>query len=356
MTFRQKLVAIGLLALGFMGTRAILAQSTPATDSITGERRIKIVDALARKLNQSYVFPETAKQMDSALRKRLETGEYEKVTSGQAFADALTRHLQEISRDKHLRVRFSTEPLPERKPEADAAERERLRKFGEAVNFGFEKVEKLPGNIGYIELRGFFPLQDVGAEKAAAEAMNKVADTDALIFDLRRNGGGSPIMVRLVCSYLFGEKPVHLNSLYSRERDHTEEFWTLKELPGKRYLDKDVFVLTSSRTFSGAEEFSYNLQNLKRATIVGETTGGGAHPGGVHRLDENFSVFVPTGRAINPITKTNWEGKGVKPEVEVSAESALRTAQELALKRLIAKTTDPIKAAEYTKALAALIP
>ena len=349
------------LAIGaglFLATQALLAQNpeSKASVEITTERRIKIIDAVVKKLNDSYVFPETAKKMEDSVRARVKAGEYEKITNGQAFAESLTRHLQEISRDKHLRVRFSAEPLPDHRPATklpSAEERDRMRKWAESVNYGFEKVEKLPGNIGYIDLRGFLQ-PDEAAGRAVSEAMNKVADSDALIFDLRQNGGGSPEMVRLVCSYLFDSTPVHLNSLYWREGDRTDEFWTLKEVPGKRFLGKDVYVLTSKRTFSGAEEFSYNLQNLKRATIVGETTGGGAHPGGVHRLDENFSVFIPTGRAINPITKTNWEGKGVKPEVEVSAESALKTAQELAIKRLLAKTTDSARSAELLKILESL--
>jgi hypothetical protein len=340
----------------FLATRALLAQNpeTKAPAEFTSERRIKIIEAVVKKLNDSYVFPETAKKIEDSVRARVKAGEYEKIANGQAFAESLTRHLQEVSHDKHLRIRYSAEPLAERRPgPPPAEEREKMRKWAESVNYGFEKVEKLPGNIGYIDLRGFLQ-PDEAAGKAVADAMNKVADSDALIFDLRQNGGGSPEMVRLVCSYLFDSTPVHLNSLYWREGNRTDEFWTLKDVPGKRFLGKDVYVLTSKRTFSGAEEFSYNLQNLKRATIVGETTGGGAHPGGVHRLDENFSVFIPTGRAINPITKTNWEGKGVKPEVEVSAESALKTAQELAIKRLLSKTSDSARSAELLKVLQSL--
>ncbi|MCA1614166.1 MAG: peptidase, partial [Acidobacteria bacterium] len=155
----------------------------------------------------------------------------------------------------------------------------------------------------------------------------------------------------LICSYLFGPEPVHLNSLYWREGNRTEEFWTRKEVAGKRYLNKDVYVLTSNRTFSGAEEFSYNLKNLKRATIVGETTGGGAHPGGGHRVGEHFMMFVPTGRAISPITKTNWEGTGVKPDIEVPAEQALTVARLSAVKKQHAN----IKEAELKAAVQAEI-
>jgi C-terminal processing protease CtpA/Prc len=135
-------------------------------------------------------------------------------------------------------------------------------------------------------------------------------------------------MVAHVTSFLFSKK-THLNNLWTRRTNETREFWT-RDVPGNRLGDdKPVFVLTSKRTFSGAEEFSYNLKNLKRATIVGETTGGGAHPVSGHKIDEHFTIGVPFARAINPISKTNWEGTGVAPDVKVPASEALATAQKL---------------------------
>jgi C-terminal processing protease CtpA/Prc len=160
--------------------------------------------------------------------------------------------------------------------------------------------------------------------------MGFLANTDALIVDLRRNGGGRPEMVALLSSYLFDER-THLNDLYWREGNRTDEFWTNATVAGPRYGGKKpVFVLTSKRTFSGAEEFAYNLKALKRATIVGETSGGGAHPGDMQKIADGFAMFVPTGRAINPVTKTNWEGVGVEPDVVVPADQALDKAKELA--------------------------
>jgi len=172
----------------------------------------------------------------------------------------------------------------------------------------------------------------------ATAAMNFIANSDALIIDLRDNGGGAPQMVAFVCSSLFSQR-THLNDLWTRRTNSTEEFWTSPDVPGKKLPDdKPVFVLTSRRTFSGAEEFTYNLKNLKRATIVGETTGGGAHPVSGQRIDEHFIIGVPFARAINPITKTNWEGTGIEPDVKVRAAEALSTAQKLAAERLTPRT------------------
>jgi C-terminal processing protease CtpA/Prc len=335
------LAAISLLCLHALASAQPGPQQQPPDLTIDAATRKQVIDSALKRLNDAYVFPETAQAMEKAVRDRAARGEYDQITSARAFAEKLTSDLQAVSKDKHLRVRYSNQPIPVRPAgprEPSAEEREEFRREMAWINSGFDRVERLPGNIGYIEFRGFTDAE-LGADTVAA-AMNFVANTDALIIDLRRNGGGSPQMVALICSYLFGAEPVHLNSLYWREGNRTEEFWTRKEVAGKRYLGKDVYVLTSNRTFSGAEEFSYNLKNLKRATIVGETTGGGAHPGGFNRLHEHFGMFVPTGRAISPVTKTNWEGTGVKPDVEVPADQALHVARLAALKKQHANAKD----------------
>lgn len=302
--------------------------------------RTQVIDELLKQLNEGYVFPEIAKQMETAVRARQKNNEYDNLTSAKEFTKKLTDDLQAVSRDKHLRVNYSIQPIPVRQErgEPTAAEKAEFATYMKRINYGFEKVERLRGNIGYIDFRGFFDPEG-GAETVAA-AMNFVNNTDALIFDLRQNGGGDPAMVALICSYLFGDKPVHLNDLYFREGNKTEEFWTKATVAGKKYGDKDVYILTSNRTFSGAEEFANNLKVLKRATIIGETTGGGANPGGSVRLNEHFQVFVPGGRAINPITKTNWEGTGVEPDVKVPKDQALHAAQLAALNKSLANTKD----------------
>ena len=331
-----------ILAVALLSGVAQAQQPELPDLTIDATVRTQVIDGMLKRLDESYVFPDVAKKMEQSIRERVSKKEYDQITSAKEFVTKLTNDLQEVSHDKHLRVRYSYNPLPElngprREPTAEERE-ERKREFT-WMNHGFSKVERLRGNIGYIEFFNFLDA-DLGADTVAA-AMNFISGTDALIIDLRNNGGGNPEMVALVCSYLFGPEPVHLNDLYWREGNRTEQFWTRKEVAGKRYLNKDVYILTSKRTFSAAEEFTYNLKNLKRATIVGETTGGGAHPGGGFRLNEHFGMFVPTGRAISPITKTNWEGTGVTPDIDVPADQALVVARLTALKKSLPTVQNP---------------
>lgn len=319
---RPLFAAVAVLAF----STAALAQDRKALPDtpVDAATRTQVIDQALDALRKSYVFPEVATKMAADVRARQARGEYDALTQSHAFAQALTGHLQGVSRDKHLRVRYGGP--------GGAGVQGGVPQRPRPANEGFEKVETLPGNIGYVEVRTFMG-GDAWDEKAA-EAMDQLAGTEALIVDLRRNGGGSPHRVAALSSYLF-DQPTHLNSLYWREGDRTDDFWTAKEVKGRRFGQaKPVFVLTSKRTFSGAEEFAYNLKNLKRATIVGETTGGGAHPGELRRLPGDFNMFVPTGRAISPVTKTNWEGTGVVPHVAVPADEALERAKALALKAL----------------------
>jgi hypothetical protein len=315
---------------------------TSTTDlnfKIDAATRARVIDAAIANLNESYVFPETAKKMEDAVRARQKKGEYDSISDGDDFAKKLTENFQEVSHDKHLRVNFSAAKMPEMPdgpPPADAVAQ--YHKQMERMNCGFNKVEILSGNVGYLKF-DFFADPDVCGPTAVA-AMNFLANVDAIIFDLRQNGGGDPKMVALVSTYLF-DKRTHLNDLWTRKGDSTDQYWTLPYVSGKRLDGKPAFVLTSKDTFSGAEEFTYNLKNLKRATIVGETTGGGAHPVAGHRIDDHFMIGVPFARAINPVSKTNWEGTGVEPDVKVPAADALTTAQKRAAEKSAAEKPAP---------------
>jgi hypothetical protein len=340
---RALVAALALLLLPGAGASAQMIQVGPPVDRpVSASTRSAVVRGIVDALRGDYVFPDIGTTMAASLEAGLAADRWRGLDSSIAFAESLTAQLQTISRDKHLRVVYREEAIPERAEagEPTPAERERFVRDMAARNFGFERVERLPGNIGYMDLRGFND-PGAGADEVAVAAMNFLANCDALIVDLRKNGGGHPEMVALLSTYLFPEGArVHLNDLYFRPADETTQFWTLPSVPGKRLAGKDVYILTSKYTFSAAEEFTYNLKNLERATIVGETTGGGAHPGGMVRLGDHFAMFCPTGRAINPISRTNWEGTGVAPDLACSAEEALSLARVTALERLLAKAQD----------------
>jgi hypothetical protein len=320
--------------VGF-GIRAI-PPGTPIsglTFKIDAATRTRVIDGAIAQLNEFYVFPETAKKIEEAVRARQKHGEYDTISDGNTFAAKVTDDFQRVSHDKHLSVNFDPAKIPDRHsntapgPEEIAQHHRQL----ELMNCGFEKAEHLSGNIGYLKFNIFADPEVCGP--TAVAAMNFLANVDAIIFDLRENGGGDPKMIALISTYLFDE-PTHLNDLWERKDNSTHQYWTLPYVPGKRLGGKPVYVLMSKDTFSGAEEFSYNLKNLKRSTLVGETTGGGAHPVAGHRIDDHFMISVPFARAINPISKTNWEGNGVEPDVKVDASQAFEVATKLATERI----------------------
>jgi hypothetical protein len=315
------------------GLRALPPGVVPVNVTLDAAMRKRVIDGINADLAEFYIDAVVAKQMQEAVQARQKAGEYDSITDGDAFAARLTKDLRAVSHDKHLGVNFSPFKMPDRKapsPE-DITQMHQQMKHN---NCAFKKVEVLPGNIGYVKFDGFMAA-DVCAPTVVA-AMSFVAHTDAVIFDLRDNGGGDPAMVTFIATFLF-DKPTHLNDLYNRKEDSTQQFWTLSYVPGERMPKQPIFVLTSKRTFSGAEEFTYDLKNQKRATVVGETTGGGAHPVGGHPVADYFMVGVPFAKAINPVSKTDWEGTGVEPDVKVSAADALATAEKLAAETIQAE-------------------
>jgi len=303
-------------------------------------RRQKTIDAISDRLTEYYVYPDIAAKMIQAVRDHQQHGDYKSIVDGNEFADALTRDLRAVSQDRHLSVGYDPYTLPGESGVLDVphqpnpADEARFRTMMEHDNCTFSKVEILDHNIGYIKF-GAFPDPDVCGPTVVA-AMNFVAHADALIFDLRENHGGNPDMVDFMVSYLFRE-PTHINDLTNRHDNETHQYWTLPWIPGPRFVEQPVYVLTSRQTFSGGEEFTFDLKTQKRATIVGETTGGGAHPMRGMPAGDHFTIGVPFGRPINPVTKGDWEGKGVEPDVKVSAADALTTAEELAAEKLATK-------------------
>jgi hypothetical protein len=301
-------------------------------------KRTTVLERLITSLNQYYVFPNKAQIMETELRAREQRGEYAQITSAEEFANSLTKDLQRVTNDRHILVIHSEAMLPPQEvlenetptPESLAEERK--------LNFGIERAELLPFNIGYLDVRAFGSPQ--GADEKFGAAMSLLGDTDALIIDLRFNRGGDPATVALLASTFFHER-THLNDIYSRGTDKTTQYWTSNTVAGPKYgSTKKVYLLVSHDTFSAGEDFAYALKNLKRATLVGASTGGGAHPGSARRLTDHFAAIVPSGRSLSPITLTNWEGVGVLPDVVVDPKHALEKAQSLILAEKLAAETD----------------
>ena len=309
-----------------------------------------IVDEVSKLLEENYIFPETSKKLETHLRTRLKNGDYDKLGGSREFAEAVSQDLLAVGKDKHMGFAYAPERaadirrLESRSEDEAKAARERRLAVMRSDNFGFRKVERLPGNIGYLDFRFFGSADEAGPTMIAA--MNFLAYCDAVIVDLRQNGGGDTTGIQLLCSYFFSEMK-HLNDIRYRDEAKDENYWTLPYVPGPKPVNADLYILTSSRTFSGAEEFSYNMKNLKRGTIVGETTGGGAHPTDAKIVQNDFILRVPFARAVNPYSKTNWEGTGVAPDVQVQAAEAFDRAYRMAVEKLAAKAADPMQKAQY---------
>ena len=288
-----------------------------------------VIDETARLLTDNYVFPEIAEQLAALLRRRLAERAYD-VDGAEELAGLVTADLQSVNDDKHLRLKHHDVPIS---PEQGAATLESIRRDFDTSLGGAPRVELLDGGVAVVELAPMlFPL-DWAAEPLSA-ALTLASRAQALIVDLRNNRGGDPDTVAFVCSYLLNKR-THLNTMYWRRSERTEQSWSLPHVPGARFGgSKPLYVLSSDSTFSAAEELAYDLQQLGRAVIVGERTRGGAHPCKGWTVHPHLEATIPTGRAINPVSGTNWEGAGVQPDVPCAAADALDRAHALALARL----------------------
>ncbi|MFL6200878.1 MAG: S41 family peptidase [Thermoanaerobaculia bacterium] len=313
-----------------------LAASPEVPPAIDAQDRAAIIDDIAAALRNTYVFPDVAQRMEEQVRRQLRSGAYDRLGTLEIFAHKLTEDLRSVSHDLHLAVMWAPEPPAPETEEPSAEELATMRRD----NYGFRRVERLAGNVGYLKLDSF-ERADLAGDTAVA-AMGFLAGSDALIVDLRDNGGGDPTLIQLIASYLVSSEPIHFSSFYIRKGDKTRQFWTHAWVPGTRLPAVPVFILTSGRTFSAAEDLAYSLQSLKRATIVGETTGGGAHPVENYQV-KGYPVLLrlPYGRSVNPVTGTDWEGTGVEPDIAAAAPDALAVAYVRALDAVAAKITDP---------------
>lgn len=303
-----------------------------------------VVERVLELIRDHYVLPDVGERMIA----RVGGLDYSGAGSPAELASRLTADLRAVSHDQHLSIVHHDEPQPDRParrwgPDDAAA----MRAIAATRNFGFERVERLAGNVGYIDLRAVMP-PEVAGESAAA-AMRLVAETHALVLDLRRNGGGHPAMVALLCSYLMGPDPVLLNVFESRDDDLVRQSWTVPFVPGPRYLQRPVYVLIGPITMSGGEELAYNLKHHRRALTVGERTSGAAHLTQAYRVDAHFTAMVPFGRPVHPVTGTSWEGTGVVPDIDAPADDALVVAHDAALEDVL-KSLDESPASRALRA------
>jgi hypothetical protein len=305
----------------------ILAYATAAhaqTTVMPLKTKTEVVENIAKNLKDVYIFPDTAIEMSDYIRHQLKARAYDTIKTPSVFASKLTADLRSVYPDGHLSIEYSKPSVtgsPKADPEGISARRLKFRK---TVNFGFEKAEVLQGNIGYIKINGFFS-PDSATKTMVKAALRFISNSDALIIDLRDNMGGDPGTVSYLCSFFFAGK-VHLNDLYNRKEHSTTAYWTTPDTILNALKNIPVYILTSHRTFSAGEELTYDLQTQKRTIVIGETTGGGAHPVSPNDAGNGFIANIPFARAINPITKTNWEKTGVIPDIKAPADSALNIA------------------------------
>jgi hypothetical protein len=334
---RAKLPALRIAVWLVVGAIAASAGAQTEDRPLAEGERSAVVESLAEQLVRNYVFPDVAERMAKTIRQRQASKAYDGIEGGREFAQTLTRELREICKDQHLGVQFFPQGIPydsEKAPDPqDIAD---FRQAGARSNYQFRKVERLDGGVGLLQVDGFYPAEWIA--ETAAGAMAFLANSDAIILDLRQNSGGQSGGT-LLCSYFFKEE-THLSDHFNRPENFTKQTWTYPVAGAERFADKDLYFLTSKRTFSAPEALAYDLQALKRATIVGETTGGGAHPTTIYRVTEHFSAGIPFATGINAVTKTDYEGTGVKPNVEAPAEQALLTAHVLALRKLLDRYKD----------------
>ncbi|WP_226644696.1 S41 family peptidase [Microbulbifer variabilis] len=314
--------------------------SFPTTFS--AEQKKTLVDTVEREISRQYILQENIPATREGLQKASESEAMKQARTPKRVAEVLSKVLEK--HDKHFGVRWYDQNTSQSQPKHENWFTKLARK-----NSGFNRVEVLEGNVGYIDFWGFDQVNDASRKRVEA-AMALIENTDAIIFDLRNNGGGDGNMGRLINSYLFDE-PTHLNSIYWKATDSITEFWTFETIKGKRMVDIPVYILTSKDTFSAAESFAYQLKHLKRATIIGETTKGGANPWQFFQLDDAFGVVIPIAKAINPITKSNWEGTGVEPDITTRKEDAFNTAYQLSLQQIQKTAVNPEQIKEVKEKL-----
>ena len=338
-----KVLSITLLGIIFVSS---FCMAQPISKILDKKEQDLILKKTGRLLKENYVFTDIGAACAEFLSNQRDNNTYEQINHPRAFVKQLNKDLRGIHQDKHIRIQYISEQ------DRKIAELDPLLNFflhtrdKIKANMGITELKILSGNVGYIQIRVFEPLEL--ARKKILNALYFLENSDALIVDLRNNIGGNPATIQYICSWFF-QQPTHLNSIYWRNGDYTEEFWTMDQIGISKRPDIPLYILISNRTFSGGEEFAYNLKAQQRAMLIGETTAGGANPGYSFRINERFTIFIPTGRSEKPVTGTNWEGVGVQPDIRTTSRDASSVALERAQSaaRVYREKTDEIIIDEY---------
>lgn len=302
---------------------------------ISNRIRAELIDSVISRISNGYVFADKTANLEKALRKYEKEGVPGDSVSSIVFVEQINRLLFLASNDKHLQLLYSHGKLPNQ-DRKEGPLPEFITQFAIEHNYGFEKLEILKGNIGYINILGFFPFEE--ARNAAISAFRFVENTSALIVDIRQNNGGETNISNFIISYFFDQKPVNFLSTQFRKDRRLEQTWSAFYLPGTRYLNRPVFILTSNQTFSAGEAMAFVLQYFKKATIVGEVTGGGGNICDLLKLNDHFMINLPVAYPSVPGTNKNWDGTGVVPDIKISSDKALEAALSEAA-RLLSDST-----------------
>lgn len=299
----------------------------------------EIIDTVLSCFGNNYVYPQVAKTLKDTILHKYKKGEYSQVTLTNDLIEQLSLDLRKIANDRHIGIKYVKESENSTSKSKHSLLSEGLEEK-RRQNFNFKIAEWFPGNVGYIRFDRFEDPEYAG--ETVTSAVNFIHDCDAIIIDLRYNYGGEEKMVRFLSSYFFSD-PTLLNSRYFTHKDSLVQSWTNSYVPGKKIIDKDVYILTSRNTASAAEAFTYILKNYNRAIIIGETTKGAAHWVEYYYFPSlNIEIKLPVARPINPVTGTNWEKTGIKPDIEIEEYKAYNKSYVIALEKLYESISDSI--------------
>lgn len=312
------------LSLPLPGASALIK-----AEQLNAREKRELIEKIGVLIKEHYVFPDLGARYGREILSLSQSGKFADVSNPKEFGEKVTQALQELTKDKHFLFRLVEKSDLGEDEEGSLHHPVRYFRLGEKEHLGIFRLDWIDGEIGYLDYRRFYYQSE--AKKMLLGAVNFLSPANAIIIDLRENRGGGGNLIPWMCSY-FLPHPTQLTGTYYRNDDVTEEWWTMEDIEGKRLLDVPLFLLIGKNTFSAAEYLAYDLKVRKRATLVGEPTGGGAHSVDLYPVGERFEIYIPTARAVNPVTGTNWEGTGVFPDVQVPSEKALETAVELAKK------------------------